>query len=129
MPHHLFSNQPPSLSPEQTDLLFKQLTFPCHTQALHESTATAKALADASASLPPEPLPPSEATEAPAAETTTPSRDTSEEISILQPVDYDGLVDRALSQEKAGLGELRRKAKDAGVVSETNEGAYSSRQV
>ncbi|CAN0529513.1 unnamed protein product, partial [Ectocarpus sp. 8 AP-2014] len=71
--------------------------------------------ADASASLPPEPLPLSEATEAPAAETTTPSRDTSEEINILQPVDYDGLVDRALSQEKVGLGELRRKAKDAGV--------------
>ncbi|CAN0460994.1 unnamed protein product, partial [Ectocarpus sp. 12 AP-2014] len=43
-------------------------------QALHQSAATAKALADATASLPPEPLPPSEATEAPAAETTTPSQ-------------------------------------------------------
>ncbi|CAM9135419.1 unnamed protein product, partial [Ectocarpus sp. 4 AP-2014] len=85
-------------------------------QALHQSAATAEALADATPSLPPEPLPPSDATEAPAAETTTPSQDTSEEVNILQPVDYDGLVDRALSQEEEGLGELRRKAKDAGVT-------------
>lgn len=39
-----------------------------------------------------------------------------EEIQVLSPVDYNGLVNRAISQEEKGLSELRRKAGDAGVV-------------
>lgn len=46
----------------------------------------------------------------------TPRTDTEEETKDLTPVDYGGLVERAMGHEKEGLNELRRKAEDAGEV-------------
>lgn len=43
-------------------------------------------------------------------------RESYDHIQVLKPVDYGGLVTKAMSQEEEGLSQLRRKAGDAGVV-------------
>lgn len=96
-------------------------------QALHESAAEAKKRSDAisaSSATPPKPLPlpAADDTPSPAASELVPAsqplqkEDSQEEMQVLSPVDYDGLVNRAMSQEEEGLSELRKKAGDAGVV-------------
>lgn len=95
-------------------------------QALHESAAAAKKRSDAlsaNAVTPPKPLPlpptadpPPPAAPEPVAISPPPHKGLQEEIQVLSPVDYDGLVNRAISQEEEGLSQLRRKAGDAGVV-------------
>lgn len=116
-------SQEPALRPKQ------QRPTPHHTtlhqpQALHESAATTQkkfdALSAESASRTvSSPLPEAASPPPPAAEdddTTLPPPRESDPIQVFEPVDYGGLVGRAMSQEEEGLSELRRKAGDAGVV-------------
>lgn len=96
-------------------------------QTLHESATAAKersdALSAAKLAASPKPLPvpatadpPPSAAPEPVAASPPLREDAQEEIQVLSPVDYDGLVGRAISQEEDGLSQLRRKAGDAGVV-------------
>eukprot|EP00752_Nemacystus_decipiens_P003048 g2825.t1 len=95
-------------------------------QALHEAAAEAKRRSDAisaNSTAPPKPLPlpatddpPSPAAPEPKPASPPPQADFQKEASVLSPVDYDGLVSRAISQEEEGLSELRRKAGDVGVA-------------
>lgn len=51
-----------------------------------------------------------------------------EEVQVLSPVDFGGLVTRAVSQEDEGLREMRLKARDAGVVRRKLREVGSSRE-
>lgn len=103
------------------------MTTSLQPQALHESAADAKRRSDAlsaKSETPPKPSPlpamadpPSSPPEPIPASPPLLKEDSQEEVQVLSPVDYDGLVSRAISQEEEGLSELRRKAGGAGVVS------------
>lgn len=119
---------------EQTNFVPTSLP-PCQPQALHESAAAAKERSDAlsaSSATPPKPLPTPVIADPPQPAAwepvVAPPPPLQEEIQVLSPVDYDVLVSRAVSQEKAGLSELRRKAGDAGVVRHSNIICFSVMQ-